>query len=63
MKRWKQFFPLLRCPGCRRWLKLVSHGNYKLTLASKGEIASVAGDSATPPNSESSARVRVEGSE
>jgi len=44
MKRWKNFFPLLRCPGCRRMLKLVGHTEYKLRLASGKEVEEVMGD-------------------
>jgi len=44
MKRWKQYFPLLRCPACRRWLVLNSHAHYALRSASKAEILEVRGD-------------------
>lgn len=39
MKRWKLWVPLLRCPGCRRWLKIIERGMWQVRLASKKEIS------------------------
>lgn len=44
MKSWKNHFPLMRCPGCRRWLEIRGRSEYKMTLASKKKIAVVRGD-------------------
>jgi len=38
VKRWKQFFPLLRCPGCRRWIRLVGHSEFRLSIASASQV-------------------------
>ena len=50
MKFWKNIFPLMRCPGCRRWLHIRGKSRYTMRFATKKEIAEVKGDdSPTPP--------------
>lgn len=65
MKTWKNFFPLMRCPSCRRWLRIRGRSEYKLSLASTKEIREVRGDddSATPQESTILTRTREEGSD
>ena len=36
--RWRHYFPVLRCPYCRRWLKLEERAEYKFRGATKDEI-------------------------
>ena len=46
MKSWKNIFPLMRCPKCRRWLFVRGKSQYTLRLATKAEIQEVRGDEA-----------------
>jgi hypothetical protein len=38
MRRWKLWVPLLRCPACRRWLKIMERGQWTIKLASKKDV-------------------------
>ena len=62
MKSWKNFFPLFRCPACRRWLAVRGRSEYKIRLASDREVREAMPDSAASPESTISARTREEGS-
>ena len=59
MKRWKFFYPLVRCPWCRKWCAVDHRGNVTLRRPRKTELAEVrADDSPTSPKRVSSAHAR-----
>ena len=64
MKTWKNFFPLMRCPACRRWIRIRGRSEYKATLATAREVKEIRGEDdppASPQESTISARTREEG--
>ena len=44
MKRWKFFYPLVRCPWCRKWCAVDHRGNVTLRRPRKTELAEVRHD-------------------
>ena len=44
MKRWKFFYPLVRCPWCRKWVAVDHRGNVTLRRPRKTELAEVKRD-------------------
>jgi hypothetical protein len=44
MKTWKNFFPLMRCPACRRWIRIRGRSEYKATLATAREVKEIRGE-------------------
>ena len=44
MKRWKFFYPLVRCPFCRRFVAVDHRGNVTLRRPRKTELAEVKRD-------------------